>query len=1590
MLESKRTVRTLSQQEKTQGFSFPSLYDSGKTVNFGSESNANFVDVISIGPITSIDDILINDTQINTEEFPLSQFYLHRGDSQATPFDGDFPYAERTYSLNKQAEIIEGDNLNIHKTTFKRSVSSLGVVGIRVNFNTAQFIHRDKENRRKAAFANFALHLLDESGSRIKSTKLSSPSHYYASNPTSVNVTLMVDQSEIDRVWDYEVEMNILTNRYGTIVSGTWTASTVTELYKDTQTYKDIAMVSGKVVATDAGGSVPKRQYLVKGYQVDVPKYNTIGNEEYFLGEFEKATSDSHAWNAMAVLVDDKWGAGLPLDKINIASFIEFDNYLKEVLPDGSKRFSHSQALVKADNFFRIASQIVGAAEGKLFEDTSGRIGVIVDKQTDARRVITSYDLLDEKVKRTTVPEKKKTNHVQAEYDDKDNNYLTTIISTQDDLAIVKNGLISQKLKLDTCTDSREAKRVINKILVTSQVTTDSYVFTVGHTHEDIQIGEVVALFDRNYSRVNYCGKTAEGSTTTRILVDPRTSIDLDGISNPQVVLDNGRGVPVTAVISSWTDSVIELSTPLQIAPDSFTSFGVESSDSSGLKPTLVKVLGVTDNNGKIQVEGIDYNDSLYNHVENDAPLIIPITKVLPTPFEDLTGLSVIADASGLTASWDVAQTQNYVYYWKKYVNDPERNPAGNGVIEESGATVFNTISLDFPLEPAKYTLFVYILDPTTGESSSVKSVDYNLGISEDSQATITPPSELGVINPQTQITSTAYTGNSFTIGWTQEDITGLPSGYLLRVTQGGLSIEYNLLSTDRSQEVTTTDLVEKFGEDYDRSFIISLIAYDGELSTTSPVVANIDNTAPFAPVINVQVTGDVKFETQLGQPVPEDVIESLLYVWESENPNDVRPADAIVLRTNQLVEISIPDDFIVYDGRSYNFEGTWVDSFGDVGSNFSKVSYTFDPDLLVPVPANLERAIPINSTTVQLEFTHDGTWLKKVKAFYRKYGSDNEWTQVSNIYTLPAPVGETDRDFDPITGIGYVQISGLAFNTEYEYYAQVANENSVYSLDSNIINGAPATFIDTEDLESFLGSLDPRALIVEGTTDVFEDDVLNRSIVKETVQRRDDTSNLVADLSRIRSDFNTSASQATAAITDLSTVFTSSSQAIAKQVGLLEVGFNDNTAAISSISQALVDETQARVVSIQDLTAKLITETNIRVAQITQVSQAIANEETIRAQQFTQLTAVDEANADEIATVAENAIAAIGYCTIGGGPASQGDKSSCEAAGGIWTEAPLAEAVRQTQVTSGGDTATVGSHYQSFVGLNNELVGKATIGVDTGGVFTGLSIVGGDNLSSITFQGDTFKVKDTSGADALYWSAADGEWKFSGGGTFTGTLAAPIINSGTFNGGTFNGGNFIGNNFTGGQFVTASGTASRIDIEDDGTYLIWAGSGAKTDINGTFWIKSNGTGFIKGEFFQGEIIESKAATGSFSDGGPWVTTANNHNSAGKPVRLEAGVGLEIDIDGDKTASVFWLDCIFKRGGTTIHTSKIYSSPLFYDSLNQKTKLNINGTALTIDTDTTEGLRDYSVTLVLNSNNSFGFQSSDVVSSIYTTENKLS
>lgn len=96
------------------------------------------------------------------------------------------------------------------------------------------------------------------------------------------------------------------------------------------------------------------------------------------------------------------------------------------------------------------------------------------------------------------------------------------------------------------------------------------------------------------------------------------------------------------------------------------------------------------------------------------------------------------------------------------------------------------------------------------------------------------------------------------------------------------------------------------------------------------------------------------------------------------------------------------------------------------------------------------------------------------------------------------------------------------------------------------------------------------------------------------------------------------------------------------------------------------------------------------------------------------------------------------------------------------------------------------------------------------------------------------------------------------------------------------------------GNLVTGFGSGQRVEITaDDDNYLIWAGSGSKTDSNGVFWIKPNGQGFISDQVFDLGGIHQESEKSEGEDAGQNYNDAKvvigpfNHGQNRKNLRVD-------------------------------------------------------------------------------------------------------
>lgn len=198
----------------------------------------------------------------------------------------------------------------------------------------------------------------------------------------------------------------------------------------------------------------------------------------------------------------------------------------------------------------------------------------------------------------------------------------------------------------------------------------------------------------------------------------------------------------------------------------------------------------------------------------------------------------------------------------------------------------------------------------------------------------------------------------------------------------------------------------------------------------------------------------------------------------------------------------------------------------------------------------------------------------------------------------------------------------------------------------------------------------------------------------------------------------------------------------------------------------------------------------------------------------------------------------------------------------------------------------------RAFIGVSSTAGGKATV--------AGLTI---NSVNySLSLQGNIFELLNTSGVQQLYYNTSEGNWRFSGSlvaATFkTATSGYRAEMDGTSNypfwygTGTKNNANGVfyvdtagnatmKNAIVQGALFTAFTSGYRAELADDGNYLFWIGQSSKTDANAVFFIKKNGDGYIKGSFFQGQLMRKRYGSGGL------YASASGHITAGNPVRMD-------------------------------------------------------------------------------------------------------
>lgn len=291
-----------------------------------------------------------------------------------------------------------------------------------------------------------------------------------------------------------------------------------------------------------------------------------------------------------------------------------------------------------------------------------------------------------------------------------------------------------------------------------------------------------------------------------------------------------------------------------------------------------------------------------------------------------------------------------------------------------------------------------------------------------------------------------------------------------------------------------------------------------------------------------------------------------------------------------------------------------------------------------------------------------------------------------------------------------------------------------------------------------------------------------------------------------------------------------------------------------------------------------------------------------------------------------------------------------------------------ETRVSDNENFASAQLNLNStYEGDIDTLSARAFLGTNVNGRVTGVTIADSGSEQQIIFQSDAVAFTDNAGTLMIYYDTVNGRYVFDGeiiadAGTFSGTVSSANINASDITGGTISGATVTGGTVTGATLQT-SNSGYRASLHDDGDYVFYIGDYPKTDNNASFFVKRDSTGFIKGEFFQGQISRERDAVNQTGKS----ATATGHLSAGNNVKVSGSFTFNRSFsDNTKPIqrSVSWR---FLRNSTVIDSGS-FPVQLFYEletgiySGSEFLNLTLN----TIDTGANDG-QTYSYTFEITS-----------------------
>ena len=465
------------------------------------------------------------------------------------------------------------------------------------------------------------------------------------------------------------------------------------EIIEGTEDYPDVAYVAFTIDTEQFGNNIPLISLKVDGIKVRVPVnyvQSTMAAPSYtgaWNGTFKNETTPNPMWNLYDLLTNTKYGLGLDetfLDKFEFYTLAQYCDAVNtgtgafEGVPnDGTsgarRRFTMNTQITTSEDALQLLQAISSSFRGISFYG-GGTIKPVQDSPKSVVAIIGNENVQNGRFSYSSTQAKDRINVCNVTFNDQTDFYARDIASFEDATGITRYGRNEKNIVKYGCNNEAEAYSFAKWYVHTSLNEIESVSFTASTEHQDLQPGDLIEIYDKNFAGPRQSGRINGGDVNS---VDLDFSVTLNGTNTYEITIVDVDGETLeTRDITTGSGSVttVAVSSPFSNVPTVNYTWAIKGTD---ISPRLFRVLSV-DKTGLLEYDifALFYDENKFAAVEDNIILDSSIfTRIRFDESKPVSNISFAIKAyldaptgprNDLYVTWD-ASTEDLVTKYKVF-----------------------------------------------------------------------------------------------------------------------------------------------------------------------------------------------------------------------------------------------------------------------------------------------------------------------------------------------------------------------------------------------------------------------------------------------------------------------------------------------------------------------------------------------------------------------------------------------------------------------------------------------------------------------------------------------------------------------------------------------------------------------------------------------------------------------------------------------------------------------------------------------------------------------------------------------------------